>query len=80
MLSKVKYVNVPILGPPEYETWKEFDFEADHQSFAELMAAVSRPGKRIIAIAQRCMDVTDESYNSIQSHLHVAVVCKDVVE
>jgi hypothetical protein len=79
MLSKFKYVNIPILGPPDYETYNEFDVEAEHQTFAELMAAVSRPGKRIIAIVQRCMDVTSESYNSIQPHLRVAVACKDVV-
>jgi hypothetical protein len=79
MLSDVKYVYVPVGGSTVYETCEYSDRVAAHQSFAELVAAVSRPGKRIIAIAQRGMDITDESYNSIRSHLRLAVVCGDVV-
>jgi hypothetical protein len=79
MLSDVIYVYVPVDGSPVYKTRNDSKFKADHQSFAELEAAVSWPGKRIIAITQRGMAVTNETYNSIQSHLRVAVVCKDVV-
>jgi hypothetical protein len=53
MLTKVRYIYVPLGGSPNYETREEHDREADHQSFAGLMAAVSRPGKKVIAIEQR---------------------------
>jgi hypothetical protein len=43
------------------------------------MAAASRPDKRIIAIEQHGVPVTNETYNSIQPHLRVTVVCTAAV-
>ena len=76
MLTEVRYIYVPSGGSPNYEM-KKHDRKADHQSFAGLMKAVSLPDKKVIAIEQRGVPITDETYDSIQPHLHVAVVCTD---
>ena len=75
MRSLIKYINVPSGGMPVYETCAEYDSVVEHLSFAELMAAASRLGTRIIVICQRDMDITAETYSLIQPRGRLAVVC-----
>ena len=79
MLNRVKYLFVPVDGHPVYESYVDYDSVVEHRSFSDLTAAVSRPFKRVVAIEQRGVGISHETYHMLKPDTRVTVVCKAAV-
>jgi hypothetical protein len=68
----VKFFSRPPGRMPEYETTLEFDKEVESGSFKELREKLHRPGKSLLNITQRNLDIKDEAtYNKLKSNTKI---------
>jgi hypothetical protein len=68
----VRFLSRPPGEMPEYETTLAFDKEVESRSFKELREKLHRPGKSLLNITQRDLDIEDETaYNKLKPNTKI---------